>query len=84
MKHKYGYGECARSGDIVPIKDLVPDGHLRGVLVSKDWWEPRHPAEDPPVIVGEKHDVPAPELSKPPGEGVAAPALVFDELGKLL
>lgn len=51
-------------------RDLVEDGHISGLLVHPDWWEPKHPQEipvrvDDPVALWR----PAPELSKPPGEG---------------
>jgi hypothetical protein len=51
-------------------RDLVEDGHISGLLVHPDWWEPKHPQENPvrvddPVALWR----PAPELSKPPGEG---------------
>ena len=28
-------------------RDLVEDGHVPGLLVHPDWWEPRHPQELP-------------------------------------
>lgn len=66
--------ECQRSGKRVPYRDLVEDGHIPGLLVAPDWWEPRHPQEDPPSV---KDPValfrPSPE-HRPPGEGeVPAP-----------
>lgn len=73
--------ECQRSGKRVPYRDLVEDGHVPGLLVAPDWWEPRHPQEDPPSV---KDPValfrPTPEISIPPGEGNAASAPLFAPL----
>jgi hypothetical protein len=66
-------------------RDLVEDGHIKGLLVHPDWWEPRHPQEIPvPVDDAQALYRPAPELSAPTGEGdpeadVTSP-LVPDEL----
>jgi len=45
-------------------RDLVEDGHISGLLVHPDWWEPKHPQEIPvevtdPVALYR----PAPEIS---------------------
>lgn len=80
---KRAYGECARSGKRVPLEQLVPDGELGGLLVARDWFEPKHPQEEAPKLRAARHRVPAPELSKPDDEGVAAPTISFDETGKL-
>ena len=50
-------------------RDLVEDGHISGLLVAPDWWEPKHPQEDP-VTVNDPVALwrPAPELSRPLGE----------------
>jgi hypothetical protein len=45
-------------------RDLVEDGHIEGLLVHPDWWEPKHPQEIPvdvtdPVALYR----PAPEIS---------------------
>ena len=39
--------ECQRSGQKMWYRDLVEDGHVPGLLVHPDWWEPWHPQEDP-------------------------------------
>ncbi|MBX3504408.1 MAG: hypothetical protein KF895_02940 [Parvibaculum sp.] len=73
------WGECARSGQRMLLKNMVEDGHIPGLMVHPDWWEPKHPQErvisvtDPQAL-----HRPAPELSKPPGEGEAADPLEFD------
>lgn len=51
-------------------RDLVEDGHVPGLLVHPDWWEPKHPQETPPDM----HDPvalyrPAPEISVETGYG---------------
>lgn len=84
MTHKHGIGECKRCGQVFPVKDLVKDGHSRGLLVCRACYDPRHPQERPPVFGGERHSTPSPEISKPDGEGTAAPAFTFDELGRLI
>lgn len=83
MRYRRPYGECARSGKVVPLDRLVPDGHLRGLLVADDWYEPQHPQERLPRLSPERHRIPAPELSIPAGEGTEAPAISFDASGKL-
>jgi hypothetical protein len=84
MRRAKSYGECLRSGLRVPLNRLRKDGHLKGMLVDRQWYEPRHPLEDPPTFRGERHEVPAPEISKPAGEGIEAPAIAFDDLGRLV
>ena len=51
-------------------RDLVEDGHVPGLLVHPDWWEPKHPQEipvkvDDPIALRR----PAPEISVPDGSG---------------
>ena len=82
--NKFGYGECNRCGDRVKLSRMVKDGQMRGLLVCPDCYDPRHPQDVPLALKAERHEIPAPELSKPDGEGTEAPALVFDSLGKLL
>ena len=77
-------GECARSGFVVPAKKLVKDGQLNGLLVHESERDPKHPQEFPIPKRSERHTVPAPEVSIPPGEGVEVPALTFDDTGKLI
>ncbi len=48
----------------MPYRQLVEDGHVPGLLVHPDWWEPKHPQEFPitiedPVALYR----PAPEIS---------------------
>ena len=62
--------ECQRSGQKMRYRDLVQDGHVPGLLVHPDWWEPKHPQEIPVEI----HDPvalyrPAPEISIEEGYG---------------
>jgi len=68
-KRQYARGhravaECQRSGQKMLYRDLVVDGHVEGLLVHPDWWEPKHPQEIPvevtdPVALYR----PAPEIS---------------------
>lgn len=55
MSRKYAKGrnaiaECQRSGQKMPYRMLVEDGHVPGLLVHPDWWEPQHPQEIPVTI----------------------------------
>lgn len=69
MSRKYAKGrhavaECQRSGQKMRYRDLVEDGHVPGLLVHPDWWEPKHPQEipvriDDPIALYR----PAPEIS---------------------
>jgi len=75
MSRQYAKGrnavaECQRSGQKMRYRDLVEDGHIEGLLVHPDWWEPKHPQEIPvrvtdPVALYR----PAPEISVPLGYG---------------
>jgi len=68
-KRQYARGrnavaECQRSGQKMMYRDLVQDGHIPGLLVHPDWWEPKHPQEIPvdvtdPIALYR----PAPEIS---------------------
>lgn len=75
-------GECMRSGKVVPLSQLVRDGLNPSLWVARDWYEPPLPkiTEAKP----EQHKIVSPEFSIPPGEGEAAPALVFDAQGRLV
>jgi len=66
----YAIAECQRSGQKMRYKDLVEDGHVYGLLVHPDWWEPKHPQEVP-VTVTDPIALfrPAPEISIPAGYG---------------
>lgn len=75
MSRKYAKGrhavaECQRSGQKMRYRDLVEDGHIPGLLVHPDWWEPKHPQEIP-VTVDDPIALyrPAPEISVPTGYG---------------
>lgn len=75
VKRQYARGrhalaECQRSGQKMRYRDLVEDGHIPGLLVHPDWWEPKHPQEIPvnvtdPIALYR----PAPEISVPAGYG---------------
>jgi len=41
------WGECARSGRRLLLRDMVQDGRYPGMLVDPDWWEGEHPQEKP-------------------------------------
>jgi hypothetical protein len=43
----YAKAECQRSGQKMNYRELVEDGHIEGLLVHPDWWEPKHPQEIP-------------------------------------
>ena len=69
MSKQYARGhnavaECQRSGQKMKYRDLVEDGHIAGLLVHPDWWEPQHPQEIP-VTVTDPIALyrPAPEIS---------------------
>ena len=69
-KGRNAVAECQRSGQKMRYRDLVEDGHIEGLLVHPDWWEPKHPQEIPvsvtdPVALYR----PAPEISIPSGYG---------------
>lgn len=79
------WGECARSGRRMLRRNMVEDGYIKGLLVDPAWRETAHPQERLPDVSDPTGIFrPAPELSKPEGEGTAAPALTFDETGKLV
>ncbi len=66
----HAIAECQRSGQKMRYKELVEDGHVFGLLVHPDWWEPKHPQETPitvtdPIALWR----PAPEISIPQGYG---------------
>lgn len=61
---RHALAECQRSGQKMKYRDLVEDGHVPGLLVHPDWWEPKHPQEipvevDDPIALFR----PAPEIS---------------------
>lgn len=69
-KGRHAVAECQRSGQKMRYRDLVEDGHVPGLLVHPDWWEPKHPQEIP-VTVDDPIALfrPAPEISVPAGYG---------------
>ena len=76
-RRRYAYGvrakaECQRSGQKMAYGDLVEDGHIPGLLVHPDWYEPRHPQETP-VDASDSEALwhPAPELSEDGGTAIA-------------
>jgi hypothetical protein len=64
----HAIAECQRSGQKMMYRDLVEDGHIEGLLVHPDWWEPKHPQEVP-ITVTDPIALyrPAPEISIPDG-----------------
>lgn len=66
---RHAIAECERSGQKMRYKDLVEDGHVPGLLVHPDWYEPRHPQELP-IDTSDAVALwrPAPEKSVPDGE----------------
>lgn len=66
---KHAIAECERSGQKMRYQDLVEDGHIPGLLVHPDWYEPRNPQELP-VDTSDAVALfrPAPEKSRPDGE----------------
>ena len=52
-------------------RDLVEDGHIEGLLVHPDWWEPKHPQEIPVTVTDPVALFrPAPEISIEAGYGL--------------
>ena len=69
-KGRHALAECQRSGQKMRYRDLVEDGHVPGLLVHPDWYEPQHPQEIP-VTVDDPVALyrPAPEISIEAGYG---------------
>lgn len=68
---RHAVAECQRSGQKMRYRDLVEDGHVPGLLVHPDWWEPRHPQEIPPDVTDPVALWrPAPEVSVEDGYGL--------------
>jgi hypothetical protein len=60
----YAKAECQRSGQKMRYMDLVEDGHIEGLLVHPDWWEPKHPQEIPVEVTDPVALLrPSPEIS---------------------
>ena len=69
-KGRHAVAECQRSGQKMRYRDLVEDGHIKGLLVHPDWWEPKHPQEIPVTVTDPVALFrPAPEISIPTGYG---------------
>lgn len=69
-KGRRAVAECQRSGQKMMYRDLVEDGHIEGLLVHPDWWEPKHPQEIPVNVVDPVALYrPAPEISIEEGYG---------------
>lgn len=69
-KGRNAIAECQRSGQKMRYRDLVEDGHVPGLLVHPDWWEPKHPQEIPVTVTDPVALYrPAPEISIPAGYG---------------
>ena len=69
-KGRNAVAECQRSGQKMRYRDLVEDGHIEGLLVHPDWWEPKHPQEIPVTVTDPVALFrPAPEISVPTGHG---------------
>lgn len=71
------WGECARSGRKMLLRDMVFDGQYPNLRVDPAWFEPKHPQEnlprlDDPVALWR----PAPELLSPPSAPVLSGVLV--------
>lgn len=67
--------ECGRSGKRVPYSQIAEDGMIDKLLVSKDWWEPRHPQENI-ASTTEASGLYRPTVDeKPTGEGDPAPII---------
>ena len=74
-KGKHALGECARSGRVMKLKDMVRYGLNPNLLVDPDWREPKPPSPRRILPDAQVLKRPAPERSFPPGEGEAAPPL---------
>lgn len=61
------WGECARSGKRMLLKDMVQDGYQPGLMVAPEYYDPVHPQEKLQPIgadaIAVKH--PAPDLDRP-------------------
>lgn len=44
-------GECARSGRVMRLNELVHDGLYPNLLVDPAWYEPPYPCRDPRPII---------------------------------
>ncbi len=68
---------CQRSGQKMRYQDLVEDGHVPGLLVHPEWWEPRHPQELP-VDASDAVALWRPSPETDPAEVDDCPASPFD------
>ena len=44
------WGQDARTGERHLLRELIPDGQTRGLLVTRNSYEPRHPQEGVPDV----------------------------------
>jgi len=60
------WGECQRSGQRYLADELIEDGHIPGLLVHPDWYEPPHPREEIPIPGDDPQLIryPSPKLDK--------------------
>lgn len=72
------WGQCQRCGDQELLRKMVTDGHIRGLLVCRECYEPRHPQESL-VDVTDPQSLrrPAPELDENVAGFLTDPAYVF-------
>jgi len=49
-KGSRAWGECRRSGKRLLLNDMVRDGQFPNLIVAPDWYEPRHPQENLPIV----------------------------------
>jgi hypothetical protein len=64
-KGRDAWGECGRSGDRVRLNDMVEDGYVKGLMVSRRWYEPPDPRKDPqPIVDSIALRNPSPELDR--------------------
>lgn len=64
---KKAWGQCARTGKRMLLKDMVPDGRFPGLLVDPAAWEDKHPQETLKPLPPEPQAVrrPAPDRDRP-------------------
>lgn len=48
-KGTHAWGYCGRSGRRLLLRDMVEDGHIPGLMVDPEFYEPVHPREQIPV-----------------------------------
>lgn len=59
------WGQCARSGKRMLLRDMVADGYIKGLRVAPDEYDPPHPQERfTPLIDAQFVRNPAPDLDR--------------------